>query len=954
VSAPISMDSDPARDSLTGTVAGRFEIENRVGIGGMGEVYRAHDTRLKCPVALKRLAPALLNDALYRRRFLEEAQRAVRLRNDPRVAAVYDVLEVQNEIFLIMEFVEGETLRQRLARPIQMQEFLHIASQCAEALVAANDRGIIHGDIKPENIMLTPTGQVKILDFGVAKQMLRTDDDATVDPAAMVSGTPAYMAPEILLKKEADGRADIFSLGIVFYESLTGRHPFRADSFSVTSDRIRGEKPTPAHSFNPDVSPALESILQRMLAKKPADRYPTASDLLADLDHLQSGITPARLLRLLPMQQRKAGVRRGFLLGAAAVLGIVLASWGVYAWMHRPPVLPERGWALISDFESTGDDPVPDLGIREGLRFALEQSRYVNVFPRNRTYEALKRMKLPAGTHVDENVGSDMCKREGLKVLLAGSIEHFGNTFQIIVRGIDPYKGKLLFAEREHFNRKEEMIDKVDAISNAVRKDLGESFALIQNSSKPLARVTTPSYEALQLYSQAKDYIDQGKEEQAEAPLKEAIQIDPNFAMAHLQLGLAYATGVGKNESVLSEFQRAYDLREDVSDHEQRWIEAGYYAVRERYEDEVQVLKMLVSFYPDDADAHKALADSFYDIGQVDEAIAELRELTRLNPLSVSAVGTLVSYLADANHPQEAIDTYEKGKQQGLDSPELHRGLGLAYLALDRIDDARKEFHTIESGDGIQPGLGTLYLAKTDMYQGKIGSAIRVLDASIDSDKKRHRKGFQLNSLFFKGRLLLLIHQKKLAQQQAAAMLQEPATDILGSDLQNAGILFARSGRIEDSKRIFHRLESINATSPSRWNQSCLLNVGGEIALAQGKLPAAILAFTSAAAKSPQVTSHVGLARAYAASENWDAAITQWNKVAGARGELLQFEFPPDLAWANLQLARTYRRVGDESLSREHYKVFLKLWGGSDRASFLRDIEREMQGSKPPVVGEEM
>ena len=277
-SAPIGIVGDPAPDSLTGTIAGRFEIENRVGTGGMGEVYRAQDTRLKCAVALKRLSPALRNDALYRRRLMEEAQRAVRLRNDPRVAAVYDVLETKDEIFLIMEFVEGETLRQRLSRPIQLQEFLNIASQCAEALLAANERGILHGDIKPENIMLTPAGQVKILDFGVAKQMVRTgrtsdqdsdrDNDETVDRAGTFAGTPAYMAPEILLHQPADGRADIFSLGIVFYEALTGRHPFRADSFSVTSDRIRGEKPEAAHRFNPDVSPALDSILQRMLVSR--------------------------------------------------------------------------------------------------------------------------------------------------------------------------------------------------------------------------------------------------------------------------------------------------------------------------------------------------------------------------------------------------------------------------------------------------------------------------------------------------------------------------------------------------------------------------------------------------------------------------------------------------------------------------------------------------------------
>jgi serine/threonine-protein kinase len=370
-SAAMTIEDGPAQDFLTGTVAGRFEIENRVGTGGMGEVYRARDTRLKCAVALKRLSPALRNDSLYRRRLMEEAQRSAQMRNEPRVAAVYDFLETGDEFFLVMEFVEGETLRQRLARPIQLQEFLHIAGQCAEALVAAHDRGILHGDIKPENIMLTPAGQVKILDFGVAKQMLGAEDDITIDRAGTFAGTPAYMAPEILLQKPVDGRADIFSLGIVFYEALTGHHPFRADSFSVTSDRIRGEKPASARSFNPDVSAALEDILQRMLAKKPAGRYATARGLLADLEHLQSGITPARLLRLLPVQRKRAGVRKGLLLGAAAVAlfaAVILVPRMRQLWT---PASSPAGIRLVVLPLHTSSTDLNDRAFCDGLTEAL-------------------------------------------------------------------------------------------------------------------------------------------------------------------------------------------------------------------------------------------------------------------------------------------------------------------------------------------------------------------------------------------------------------------------------------------------------------------------------------------------------------------------------------------------------------------------------------------------------
>jgi len=239
----------------------------------MGEVYRADDTRLKRPVALKRMAHPLRADQLYRQRFLEEAQRASGL-TGTHVAAIYDVVEEQGEIFLVMEYVEGETLRQRLREPFTVQQFLDIAVQCVDALVVAHAHGIVHCDIKPENIMLTSDQQVKILDFGVAKRLPRSDQSTTLEKVGVLGGTPAYMSPEVLLEKLPDGRADIFSLGVVFYETLAGHHPFKASSFVATSERILRETPPPIHIFNRHVPPELDGIVGHMLGQGPgrADR----------------------------------------------------------------------------------------------------------------------------------------------------------------------------------------------------------------------------------------------------------------------------------------------------------------------------------------------------------------------------------------------------------------------------------------------------------------------------------------------------------------------------------------------------------------------------------------------------------------------------------------------------------------------------------------------------------
>src|SRR5437868_6788515 len=606
---------------LSGTIMGRFVVGERLGAGAMGEVYRAEDVRLKRTVALKRLAPYLRNDPVYRRRFQQESERASRF-SDAHIAAVYDVIEQETEIFLVMEYIQGENLRQRMRRPMTMDEFFEIAIQCAEALIGAHDRGIVHCDIKPENIMLTTSGQVKMLDFGVAKDLPRADQ-TTVDRNAAMSGTPAYMSPEVLMERVPDGRADIFSLGVVFYEALTCHHPFIAGSFVATADRIRHESPAPLRIFNAGVPDALETVIEKAMAKEPAQRYARAGDLLEDLRRVQVGLTPTRRAAVLPVSPPVSWRLKSF----ATVVMALLAAAGVggYRWMHRPPVLTERGWVLISDFDTHGEDPISDTSVREGLTIALQQSRYVNVFPRTRTYDVLQRMKKQNVSRIDENLGREICRRENLQILLAGSVEHMGEAVRITVMALNPTDGNMLFAEEEHFDKKDQFFEKADALARAVRKDLGESLGAVETSSRPLAKVTTSSIEALQFYSKAKEAMDQGREEQSLPLLQSALQLDPDFAMAHLLLGNYYSSVVSRNQNALTELKRAYDLRAGVTDREQRWIEAAYYNVQERYDEAARALSALVSLYPDDPDAHLELSNAlYYSTGQTDGAIAEL------------------------------------------------------------------------------------------------------------------------------------------------------------------------------------------------------------------------------------------------------------------------------------------------------------------------------------------
>src|SRR6202521_5044290 len=281
----------PVAHDLTGTTVGRFMIRNRVGTGGMGQVYVAEDTTLKRRVAIKRMAPQLRSDPRDLQRFLKEAQRASAL-NHPNIAAIYDVLENEGEVLLVMEYVEGITLRYRFAEAITFEQFLDIAIQCAEGLGAAHDQRILHGDIKPENIMLTPAQRVKILDFGVAKCFSADLDGQTASLASIttaLSGTPAYMAPEVLLQKPYDGRADLFALGLVFYEMLGGKQPFATDSFAGTLARVINADVPSLAELNWTIPTPLVSVVAKLLMKNPEERYTTSADLIAELRAIQRG-----------------------------------------------------------------------------------------------------------------------------------------------------------------------------------------------------------------------------------------------------------------------------------------------------------------------------------------------------------------------------------------------------------------------------------------------------------------------------------------------------------------------------------------------------------------------------------------------------------------------------------------------------------------------------------------
>lgn len=925
-----------ARD-LTGKIVGRFTIDARLGVGGMGEVYRARDTKLRRVVALKRVAPHLCTDEKSRERFWKEALCASRL-NDPHIAAIHDAFEDQREIFLVMEYVEGHTLRERMSVPLSVREFLPIAMQCTAGLDAAHRGGIQHRDIKPENILLTRDGQVKILDFGVARPIPGDSSGTTLDSLTRDGfiGTYTYMAPEIIEQRPSDHRADIFSLGVVFYEALAGIHPFRGATVFQTCNRIMKETPEPIGKRNPDVPERLGAIVQRMLAKRPADRYASASDVLADLREIQLADSETKgSTRALPSRSNKSAWRKSAIVAACVLLAA--AAWFVYGRYFQKPVLSEHASILITDFENQSGLPLFDHTVTEAVRESLEQSRYFRVISRSQIHEAALRMGRNNVARVDRSFGREICLRENCRAVLAGTIVGTGRKYEITEELVDPTKDSTVLVETASMNSQADLYAAVDTLTRKLRKGLGESLKQISHSSQPLAQVTTSSLEALQRYSQGLDLFEAGDIEGFLPLAQSAVALDPNFAMAHLYLSRAYSS-LGNAQAQQEHLAAAMHSLDHVTDRERHLILAENYEVQESYEKAADEFRLLTEVYPDDMEGFRGLAEMAIWTGRPEEAVPAEQHALELAPHSAVDYLRLILYLDRLNRFDEALAAYDKAKANSADSPLLRWGTGLAYLGNGDTKSALREFSLLQS-EGGQDGasLASLYRARVWMFEGHLRDAAEELRKGLILDQKMNNE----TSVPVRRYLLAEILLERGQAGEARAISQQMAKDALATpesqDLRRAGMISIRVNDSGGSGKLLSGLAKMSVQHESQFMQSCYYNLDGAVELGQGHADSAIESQRKALVFFPLYSADLHLGQALATKGDWKAAAAAYEQYLGFEGEILHDDSPSDWVLAHLALARTLARAGEADRAIQYYDQFLHLWANADPG--LREIK---------------
>ncbi|HEY6118448.1 MAG TPA: protein kinase [Pyrinomonadaceae bacterium] len=976
-----------SHSSLDGQTISHYRIVEKLGAGGMGEVYLAEDTKLGRKVALKLLSEEYISDKDRLHRFEQEACAASAL-NHPNILTIYEVGMDSGRHYMATEFIDGQTLRHKMAGSIMsIKSVLDISIQIAGALEEAHAAGILHRDIKPENVMVRRNGYVKLLDFGLAKltekERSPTDTEAATrvlvqTDTGVVMGTSRYMSPEQSRGQSLDVRSDLWSFGVVMYELIAGKPPFDGETATDVIVAITQKEPPPLARFSSEVPAELEWIVTKALRKDRDERYQTAKELLTDLRRLKqrldfeaelersvspesmsamktaSGATMAATTDISVITQPASAhtlssaeyiveeiKRHKTGAGIVALVFVIALASGLTLYFKRAQGLTNRDTILLADFVNSTGEPVFDGTLKQALAVQLGQSPFLNILPDERIRQALRFMGRSPDDRITRDVGREICEREGIKALLIGSISGLGSHYVISLEALNGNTGDTIAREQVEATSKEEVLSALGRASSSLRQKLGESLASIKKFDVSIEQATTSSLDALKAFAMGNELRAKGKATESAASYKTAIQLDPNFAMAYARLAVYYGNST-QLEQAKEYAQKAFDLRDRVSEHEKMYISEKYYNyVTGEVDKAIEILQSWAQTYPNDYIPHNNLAVNYSFIGRSEEGLKEALEAARLDPNNINAADNVIDSFIKLDRLDEASQKLEEVRARTPDASPVHAEAMI--LALRRGDQAtwerEQQWATGKFDEPDMLGLSASALAQ----KGQLQKAEQTVKRAIDLYQSQERKENAAQVLTGLALIQSAVGDLQRAKTNATDALKLSRGRI---EIGAAALALAIAGApqaqslVDEAAQLYPKDTGVSVIALPLIRAQFELNRGNGAAAVQLLEP---LRKFDLGVMSGHWSSYLR-GQAYLQQRMGALAAAEFQRILDHRG----VEPTSCLhSLALLGLARASQQKGDLAASRKAYQDFFAVWRDADpNIPILVEAKKEYEGLK--------
>jgi tetratricopeptide (TPR) repeat protein len=925
-------------------IAGRYEILQMLGQGGMGAVYKARDTELDRLVALKVIRPELAGDPKTLQRFKQELILSRQI-TDRNVVRIFDLGTHDNIKFITMEFVEGRDLSSMLdaGHKFPATEAARIIRQVSRALEAAHAENVIHRDLKPQNVMIDSAGKVLVMDFGLARSV----ELSGLTQTGAVLGTPAYMSPEQAKGMPLDHRSDLFSLGVMFYELLTGEQPYKADTvWGMLIKRVQEPAPS-VSSVAPDVPEALSQIVAKCLAIDPAQRYQSAVEVSFQLDlwlddsplskHLsQQRMLTGQTAAVPPIEPTapapKTSNRKWIVAGACAAVLLLLA--GVFGWRaYRPntPTPTKTETVVVADIINGTGDTIFDGTLEPVLRLALEGAGFISAY--NRT-NLPARLESPAAKF-DEPAALRMAVSQGLGVVISGSLERSGSGYKVSARVVRPVTGAILTNASATAKDKTEVLAAVGKLAGDIRKALGDDSS---ESARRFATdtLTATSLEAVHEYASAMEFLSSGRFDEARLHFTKATDLDPKFGLAWA--GMASASrSLGEDQQAEKYIKAAYANIDSMTERERYRTRALYFVLTGDQQKCVEEYSSLIARYASDVGAHNNLGICYTLLRNIPKATQEMQKAVEILPKRAVYRFNLALYRAYAGEFKEAENEVRNAQEL---NPKYEKGYltqAYAQLGLGRVADAAKSYQNLGTLSPRASSLAATALGDLAIYEGRFREAIDILQAGAREDLAAKRPDAAADKFLALGYAQLAADHKTAA---IAALNEALAGSTTVKTRFVAGRLLAEAGDIAKTRALAAGLASESKPEPQSYAK--LL----EAAALRSENPAqAVSLATQAVGTFDTWIARYELGRAFLAAGEFPQADSEFDRCIKRRGEAMEL-FMDDAATYGYfpsvyyQLGRV--REGMKGSGQESYGKYLEIRGKAGEDPLLPEVRRKL------------